>query len=223
MKFSFLIIVILHFNLLLTAQTFQNRGLTEQEEKNGVKAVFINTAFEYSAKLTLFKNATFTYEENATNHIFSGGKWINKNDVIVLNSEIDSNEVFVKLLYFDSDTVRTYYEEAQNSQMNAPLYRTKFQVPINLKGSPFPDSRIFVNNDSSYCFPFFDTCVGEVSSFNKIKIDFGDGFKTKWIMLNNRHFKRLLIVAQYSFLFNDYLAFRNYKLKIDGNRLLKID
>jgi hypothetical protein len=223
-KFSFLTISLVHISLFLNAQIFKKVELKKQDRKKGIQSVFMCSEFEYSAKVTLFNNKTFIYEEGTTNHsVFSNGKWTKERELVILNSAIDSNDVPVNIYYFRSDTVRSYYDRANAFQMNIPVYKTKFQVPINLKGSLLPDSKVFMNNDSSYCFPFFDTCIGKANSLDRIKIDFGNGFKTKWIKIKRKNFKRVLIIAQSKYLFKEYLIFKSKTFQIKGRNFIKLN
>jgi hypothetical protein len=97
--------------------------------------------------------------------------------------------------------------------------KSLFLMPINLKSDKFPDARIYVNNDTVYCFPFFDTCIGNYATIDKVKIDFGDGFKSKWIKVKFEESKKILLIAQTEFIFSSYLSFKKRRYKIIGVEL----
>jgi len=212
------------FSLPLAAQNFKKLKLTKQNQIDGVQSIYLNVEFEGHQKLIIYRNNRFFYEEGGTEYSAYGeGVWKQRSNIITINSSIDSSNVPVKLYYFDTDTTKTYYWGARDSKLEAPLYRYKVQVPVNLKNNFLPDSRIYINNDSSYCFPYFDTCLGPINTYKKIKIDFGNGYKTKWIKIENKDFKRLLVVAQTEFELKNYLCLKHKKFKIIGNQLKKIN
>src|SRR5688572_20910119 len=205
-------------------QEFNKQKLGKEDISNGVLARYTIESFENAVQLTLFKNHLFVYRYKSTGFDqFSQGKWRRNRNFLILTSNVDSNNVSTKCLLLESDTIRTYFERHKYSDTNPPVYTTPVQVPINLKGELIPDAKVYINNDTTYCFPFFDTCVGGFRMIQRIRVHYGEGFKSKWIRINNSGFKRLLCIAQVDIEFNNYISFKNHRLKIEGDKLKSID
>ncbi|HWB25387.1 MAG TPA: hypothetical protein VG738_07895 [Chitinophagaceae bacterium] len=199
--------------------------MSQEEKGRGIKAKYISVSFENYFELELYKNYRFYYQYTSTGTSeFSNGKWKRKGDTILLSSGIDSNDVPTKYHFFNTDTVKIFFAR-QNaySDSNRPIYSTIVQVPVNLHGDLIPDAKIFINNDTTYCFPFFDTCVGNFTDIVRIKVDYGDKFKSRWIPVNKKAPKRLLCTAQVDFLFKNYICLYNHRLLIKENSLISID
>ena len=211
-------------SVCLKAQDFEMLSLTEQDEQNGILHIYSGGNFEVLNQLILYKDKSFYYQYKHLGYdIFSRGKWIRKDDVFILNSDVDSNNVPVKFVFFNTDTVKTYYDTTLYKDSFPPIYHTKFQVPVNLKAEPLFDAIIYINKEVNYCFPFFDTCVGNTEKIEKVKVNFGNGFKSKWLPINVSDFRRSLCIAQVDFLFANYVSYKNYKLKIIGDKLKHLD
>jgi len=186
---------------------FYKDTLSNEDISKGILSIYTSSSFENLFQLTLYKNSKYDYQYQSTNYsIFSSGTWEKGNDLISLTSEVDSNNVPVKF-YFDST----------NSNP-----KTQLAIPVNNKESQFPDSRIFINNDSTYCFPYFDTCIGKFAYIKKIRVDFGNGFKTKWLFFEKSNFKHLQIVVPVDYTFEKYISFKGYKFKDNGTTLKPI-
>jgi hypothetical protein len=156
--------------------------------------------------LLLYSNKKYYYTINSTNyHAFSKGKWSINNTDIYLSSDIIDSAVPVAIKYLKND--------------NTINIKSPFLIPANLKGDRFPDARIFINNDTTYCFPFLDTCIGFYPIINKIKIDFGDGYKSKWIKVYLEENKKIQFIAQTDFVFSSYLNFKKRRYKVVGSEL----
>lgn len=183
------------------AQNLKRTKVSDNEKNEGVIEKYISVGkYEGSETLLLYRNKKYYYAIESTNYrAYSKGKWSSKNTDVYLASDIVDTAVPVAIKHLaSSDTLRI---------------RSPFFIPVNLRGDKFPDARIFINNDTTYCFPFFDTCVGNYSLINKIKIDFGDGFKSKWIKLNVEESKKVQVIAQTEFILSSYLSFkRRYKI-----------
>ncbi len=169
----------------------------------------ISVAFD---GVIMYKSGAFYYYEGSGGHsAFSRGQWTQDGEYIILNSDFMKDRIPISLRYLgNDDTARK-------------IYRTKFQVPVNSKGERFPDSRIYINSDSTYCFPYFDTCIGQIVSIDSIKVDFGNGYKTGWVHLRPKGFYKLQIIANVDFLFESYVPMNNRRYKTIGSTLKYID
>lgn len=205
MKLIFICFTLFSFLGILRTSAQELRKVSlinaEKEAHEIAKYEFVNKYDGYEV-LCLFKNNTYTYRIAMTGQTeFSNGIWEKEDSEIVLNSAIKKEDVPVELKFFNS------FDSSKR------VYKTKVQIPINLNGQLLSDSKVFINDDSTYAFPFFDTLVGSYDKIKKIKVEFGDGFKTDWISIPAGDFKQLLIVAQIDFLFSSYVAFRNKRFK----------
>lgn len=219
-----LLIITVYVNVCLKAQDFRLLPLTQHNRQNGVLHIYSGGNFEVLNQLTLYKDKNFYYQyKHLGSDIFSRGKWTQKDGVYILNSDVDSNDVPVKFLFFNTDTIKTYYDRTVYKDSFPPTYKTNFQVPINLKAEPLLDAIIYINEEANYCFPFFDTCIGNNNKIEKVRVNFGNDFKSKWFPLDITDFKRSLCIAQVDFLFTNYISYKDYKLKIVGNKLNRLD
>lgn len=219
MKRGHVAIVFLLFFSTLKAQTLKKQILKQIDISSGVHAIYQFNAFENYFRIVLYRNHTFSYEETSTNYFsFSNGHWKKSKNVLNLNSDIDSNNVPIKIYYFNTDTVRDYLPNADRTLYNS-YYKTAFQIPVDYNKIDFPDAKIFINSDSSFCLPFFDTCIGNVSRYEKIRVDLGNGFKSQWKLLKKGDYKRILIVVQTDQKLSNYYSFVNQKCILRKNRL----
>lgn len=168
--------------------------------------------FETYVVLKLFKNKKYVYEIGGVGYEkFSNGEWNVKNGVLCINSKINAGSVPVSIVYDGPvDTVRW-------------RNLTNVQVPVNLKGKRYGDSRIYVNDTLTYYFPFFDTCIGSYRSMDSIRIDFGSDFKSQWVPVKQKSFKQLKVVIDEEIDLYDYLSFINRRYRMSGSILYLIE
>lgn len=191
----------------LHSQNLKRVKLSENEKKEGVVKKYSHAGkYDGSINLLLYSNKKYYYTINSTNyHAFSQGQWSIKNTDVCLSSDITDTAVPVVIKYLtNGDSINI---------------KSPFFIPVNFKGDKFSDARIYINNDTTYCFPFFDTCIGNYTMIDKIKIDFGDGFKSKWIKLNFIESKKIQFIAQTEFILSAYLSFKKRRYKIVGSEL----
>lgn len=188
------------------SQNLKRVKVSDSEKREGIVKKYSHVGkYEGSINLLLYSNKKYYYTINSTNyHAFSQGQWNIKNTDIYLSSDITDTAVPVVIKYLTEDTINI---------------KSPFFIPVNLKGDKFPDARIYVNNDTTYCFPFFDTCIGNYTMIDKVKIDFGDGFKSKWIKLNFEESKKIQFIAQTKFVLSSYLSFKKRRYKIVRSEL----
>jgi len=196
-------------SIYVDAQKLKKTVLTKVDSANGMIAKYeLGNRYDGYESLYLFRDRKYKYDIVSTGgEAFSSGSWERKGTDIILNSTIRKENVPVKLELLDSeDSLKR-------------IYKTKIQIPINLKGQLLSDSKIFINDTSTYVFPFFDTTVGRYDKISRIKVDFGSGFKSDWISVPAREFKQVIVVAQVDFLFPTYIAFRNKRFKFSNGYL----
>lgn len=208
MNSFFGIIIFISFNLLPFAIYSQNlvkaKVLKSDKMKGVLKQYKYHSEYDGSINLYLYKNKTYKYTINSANYLaFSEGKWSINDGLIYLTSNIIDTAVEVQILNLSNEN----------------LSKTPFLIPVNLKGDQFSEARIYVNNDSSYCFPFFDTCVGNYSLIERIKIEFGNGFRSKWMKLVFNEGNRIQLVVQTEYILSSYLRFNTRRYKIDRSKI----
>ena len=125
--------------------------------------------------------------------------------------------IFIYLLKYRIQMCRLFLNIPRNA--DSLKVKSPFLIPVNLKGDMFPDARIFVNNDTTFCFPFFDTCVGQFSVVSRIKIDFGNGFQSRWINMKLEKGRKVLPVAKTGFVFTLFKSFKRRRYKFTGSEL----
>lgn len=194
------------------SQHLVNISLSDHEKKKGILAIYsYHNREDGGITLVLYKGNRYHYSMATTGYdAFSKGKWYRRGNKLTLISDFDFTNIPVQIKYIDEIDSKTNYR------------RTQFQVPVNMKSEPLSNSEIFINNDTTFCFPFFDTCVGIYKRIDSIKVDFGDNYKSKWIKLNANTEKKVMLVAQVDFLFSSYLVFRNQRYKIVKGILMEI-
>lgn len=193
----------------IQAQNLDRVKVMENERKEGVVRKYsYNGKYDGSIDLLLYKRNRYEYFIRSTNYFaFSQGEWSKENRNIYLYSDVSDKAVPVLVKYLTNDSVNL---------------KSHFLIPINLKGDRFPDARIYVNNVSTYCFPFFDTCIGNFDLLKRIKIDFGDGFESEWITLESSISKKIQPIVQTEFVLHSYLSFnrRQYRLEKSALKLI---
>lgn len=216
LKLAFILLLCLP--LSLAARQYEKQPLTKQDQEKGIYGIYILPHFEAFVKLTLYKNHRFEYVNEHLGRRASVGKWAMSGNVIVLNSD---NNIPVKVYYFDTDSAKsTFFQQlGYVPDYGLPITRTKFLMSINLKNESAPDGKVLINNDSTYCFPYFDTCVGSYNRIERIRFTFGGDNKSEWVPVARQDFRYLLCIAQVDFLLNEFFPIRNYRLRISGNML----
>ena len=194
------------------SQKLRKLPLDKTDSAAGVVAKYRYThMYDGYLSLYLFQDKKYKYDFVSTGTIaYSSGSWVKEESDILLTSAVqkDSVPIKIKLLTSVDSSVR--------------VYRTKFQIPVNLKGQLLSDSRIFVNDTSTYIFPFFDTTFGSFGEIKRIKVDFGNGFISDWVSLSATDFKQLLVVAQMDFVPQSYISLRNKRYKVMKGYILEI-
>lgn len=193
----------LTLNLYTTqAQELKKHKLDREDVKKGVWAYY-----EYREKdsygyvgLQLFKNGAYQYKvETAGYSSFSKGKWIMKNKVLLLTSDIKKNDLPVKLNYLI------------DSPVNASF---KISIVKNLKDELLTDAFVYINNDSLQCLPLTETCLGTYDKIDRIKVVFENGMRSKWIKVEHKVYKQLQPVLQLDFNISSYEAIDSEKYKV---------
>src|SRR5450432_2381939 len=174
----------------LYCQTLIKIKVSPKEQKAGIEAIYnVIHKVDGQENLILYRNGKYHYKLSSTvRNVFSKGSWRINNNELLLTSYFANKIIPVVISTMD---------KIENSEQTT---RTPFSIPVNLKGVKMSDSRVFLNNDSlMYCFPFFDTCIGNYNLINFVRIDFSNGYSSKWIKVNLKENKRVSIVAQINF------------------------
>jgi hypothetical protein len=214
MKIKFILIFFCYFllNFQVKAQDLVMRKLTDEDKKNKVhKAYEYNATDHYAViKLCLYQDGTFYYTLNTFNQaVFSKGKWVQKDDTLILANGIKKGHVPIKLSY--------------SNDSSALINGFKVAIVKNLKGEEMPDGLVAINNDSNICLPSYGgMCRSDYTSIDSIKIVFENGLTSEWLKIDNRY-KQIIPVVQTNFLISSYMVFDNEKYLIQKTVLKPID
>lgn len=199
------------FMFAAQAQLLECIPISDSERIAGIDKRYMNVnAYDGFIELVLYKNSVYQYRIESTNNSrFSTGNWKIKQNLLYLTSTLMHNNIPVKVDVQDG--------------MDPQLRKTVFTIPSDLLGNDYPDAKIFLNRYKSFCFPFFDTCVAVPSKIHRIKVDFGNGFRSSWIRKKADSRNRIILVAQTRENLNQYLVFkkRRYRIVDQGLELLK--
>lgn len=195
---------------LAGAQDLMKTKLSADSARDGVAAIYTNVnRYDGGEELILYKNGKYKYLIRTTGWDgINNGKWTLKQQQLLLSSDIVDSAVAIRIANPDSPV-------AAGS--------TSFLIPVNANGDRLPDARIFINDENNYCFPFFDTCVGSISSIKRIKVSFGDGFSSRWTDVHLKGNKNILVIAEVSVLFSSYEKFNARKYRIIGSGLWLVE
>jgi hypothetical protein len=213
MYFKIIVFTVLVFAINSTySQYLKKVNLSNEEKKEGAVE-----KYEYSSVgsygyvgLLLYKNGTYIYKSfSFAQNLYSDGKWHRVKSVIFLNSKIEKDNIPVKLIYCNSDTLKDK--------------ETKIKMVANLRGETFPDAFVNINNDSINCVPSMDTCFGSFNTIDRIKIVFENGYSSKWIKVVEKEYKRLQPIVQVDFNLSSYVTFKKKKYTFDKTTLKLIE
>jgi len=193
------------------AQLLERIPISDSERIAGIDRRYMNVnTYDGFTELVLYKNNIYQYRIESTNYSrFSTGNWKIKQKRLYLTSILMHNNIPVKVDVQDG--------------IDPQIRKTIFAIPLDLLGNDYPDSKIYLNSYKSFCFPFFDTCVAVPSKTHRIKVDFGNGFRSGWIRKKPDSKNRITLVAQTEENLNQYLVFkkRQYRFVDQGLELLK--
>jgi hypothetical protein len=179
--------------------------LSKEDIAKGTIAVyeFIDTDRVAIEAVTLFKDTTFYFvTKHASIVFFCQGRWQKAKQVLTLVNAIDRYNVPVKL---------SYSSQVDDS---AAMAKTIFSIPLDIHGKRLPDTRVFINNDTAFCFPFFNTCYGNIHSIDSIKFDFGNDFFSRWMPAPALSNRKVLAIAQVDFDFTSFAYLKKIKYKV---------
>jgi hypothetical protein len=185
------------------AQPLYKARLSSEDVKDGVLLKYhVVSEFDGGVVLRLYKNKQYRYDVETSNYQgFGMGIWTSSDSEFVLNSFLQKENVPIKITYLDSVSA------------SERIHKIGMQIPVNLNGERLPDSRIFLNDDSIYAFPYFDTVVGSPIRVSRIRVDFGDGYTSRWTPIAPMAGKQLLIIAQIDFIPASYIVFKNERFR----------
>jgi len=193
------------------AQLLERIPISDSERIAGIDKRYMNVnTYDGFTELVLFKNNVYQYRIESTNYSkFSTGNWTTRRNLLYLTSTLRENKIPVKI-------------EVQDG-IDPLLRKSIFTIPKDLLGNDYPDTKIYLNSYNSFCFPFFDTCAGVPPQINRIKVDFGNGFRSSWMRIKLDSGNRITLVAKTKENMNQYLGFkkRQYRFVDQGIKLLR--
>lgn len=203
--------VVLTFLFLLLSFAVSGQDLIEVTATKSDVMKGVKLKYEYDAKdrylhmqLLLFKNGRYQYEFSTFNrNLFSNGKWIISEKVLMLNSDISKDDVPAYIVY-SNDTVNGF----------------RIDVVRNQKGTLLTDAFVNVNADSIRCLPMAASCIGSYQSIDSVRLLFENGFKSKWMKVSDNSSRHIIITVKTDFRISSYTAFDNFKCRIIG-RIIK--
>jgi hypothetical protein len=214
MQMLLLYLMLTFSSSLLFAQDLKEIPLAQEAIKSNILKIYATSNFEAGVRYTLFKDSSFKFEHYAVAyHFYSSGRWHKDGKDYLLNSYIDSNDVPVE---FKCITIQSEIDgiTRKHPYDKISTIKTLFWIPLNLKHQPLPDSRIFINNDTTYCFPYFDTCINQFTPIQRVRIEFGNGFRSKWQTLPDTKFRKILCIAKTTVDLSEYISYKEYRLKV---------
>lgn len=172
---------------------------TKDEKGKACKIYSYSAPDHYQeVKLRLYTDGTFYYTLNTFNqNLFSEGKWIKKNTILLLNSTIQDGKVPIEINY----------------DINENQVKDKFPVGVvkNSKGEEMPDGLVCINNDLIKCAPSYALCDFSFDQIDRIKVVFENGLTSAWIKIQNTGFKMITPIVKTQFLLRDYFQLINEK------------
>jgi len=209
-KTFFISLFILSVIIVDAQRTLTKIPITKDDELKGVisKYIFIVPKGYHHVEtiLTLFKNGNYEYfEADLPQSYYSAGKWKLKNKNLILNSDLQQNEVPIKIEYLTDSSVNkiTKIGEIQDPKYNSWAF-----------------SHVLINNDSTICFPASLYCKGSYTKIDSIKVLFGDRMSSKWIKVKDDSFQKLQLILDIDENIMAYIPMCNKYFAIKGNSIL---
>ena len=139
---------------------------------------------------------------------FSTGHWKISKDILTLNSDIQSNDLPIKLIYRS--------KEGSESDIK------KIALIKDLKGSIIDYAFVYINNDTISCMDGDLICTGQYEKIDSIRVGFENhGISSKWIPVKT--FDGVLqIIIQTNRDLRNYIVLNNEKYKCSVNGLVKL-
>lgn len=182
-------------------------SLTKSEIKKGVKYHYSSGGDYASAHLYLFKNDSFRFESHTCmTSDFSLGSWTIKNNLIRLTSNIQKDNVPIKLLYRSKDSSEKKIK--------------RLAIPKDLTGRELW-ATIYVNNDTTACFDGDLSCFGNYSSIDSIRLYLNNGLSSPWVKVNTSGNEIVQIVLQSTIDLIDYICY-NATFRRNKNQLIRV-
>jgi hypothetical protein len=215
-----------HFFLLpfLVTNTFA-QSWKKQSNKNMADSVYAVYSWEVHddvhgayGEIILTKGRRFSYISASplSNQEFSEGTYYLKKDTLILNSDLQYNNIMVKIEYIDSSKTDSNYK--------------RINFPRNILGDTLTDGYYLINYDSSLSGMFFpdfpittrDRILLDSMHHFKVKINRAD-FGSDWIPVQkNNKFINVIILTTKDYHDNNPKVFSNYKFLIKGDSIIEI-
>ena len=198
-------------NSLLFAQELMKAKCKNEDKKNNLLSSYEYNATDHymNIKLLLFKDSTFQFTLNSFNRdLFSNGKWTERDSTLILKSNLNSENIPIKLIYSDS--------------VNG-ISNLKIGVIRNLVGEEMPDALALVNNKSIKCIPSYGICNKEFETIDSIKIFFESGPSSKWLQIEKSKYSQIIPIVEVNFLISNYMFFEDRKYRILNSSIKPIN
>ena len=169
MKIFFIITLITSLTLNGRCQTLKMELVTRSEEREGIFRKFSYSADDSYGiiNLVLMKDSTFIYRTKTFNtHGTSTGKWTFQQDIIILTSTLQKDNIPVTL---SAENGRKFVDSSV------------IAVVENEKKELITDAFVLVNEDSIKCLPATALCNGEFKKIYRVKVLFENGMSSQWL------------------------------------------
>ena len=182
-KAIFISLLVLSGIITYAQRIIRKIPLTKDDKSKGIISKYEylpKHIYHVATTLTLYKSSKYEYyEDNIPQPFYSIGKWRMNKKNLILNSNLQQNEVPIKIKYIIDSSVDkiTKFSEVYDSKRNTYIY-----------------AYVLVNNDSTICNPSLLFCKGSYIKIDSVKVLFGDRMCSKWIKVEDNPFQRLQFI-----------------------------
>lgn len=168
-------------------------------------------------ELDLLKSGRFVYnsERPLDFREFSEGTFTISKDTLILNSDLQADNVQIKVEYIDSTNNDTTYK--------------RLSFLRNLDDTILWKARYMLNNDTTFRgtyyadFPLSFYPKNFLSNIISLKVELGPGFGSSWIPIRkNNKFMKVTVLSHKDFNRYQPKVLTNYKFVLVGNKLVDI-
>ncbi len=183
--------------------------LTKDDKSKGILlkyAYLPKGVYHVGTTLALYKSGRYEYNErDGGQGFYSFGKWKINHKILTLNSDLQQNEVPIKIHYVIDSNVeaKTKIGEVYDKKRNNIIY----------------EAHVLVNNDSTSCIPSLLTCKGSYTKIDSVRILFGDRMSSKWTKAENIPFQRLQFIIVTDEDVRAYIPMHNQYFVIKGDSI----
>ncbi len=199
-------------NLAITGNYLQCYAQVLKQLKKKTQESELSSHYQYESKsghytfinLFLYKTGKFEYNlYSNVYHCFSTGTWEMNKNIIQLKSDLQKNNLPVKVIYVSNKT-------EQNNKRRIAIIK-------NLKNEDVTDAFIYVNNDSTRCIYGDQICSSSYQSIDSLKVLLENEIASGWISIEKNNSDIQLIIQSHTSLSNYIFFNKRYK---KGKRVL---